>query len=111
MADFVLRVEAEVRSAANDLLDVGFVLFDAEAEIPGKEGIRAVLNAGINDEARFGERATQLGEHVLDLLNRVNFVERMFEVDIGGVEIAQSRDGGFGDCFEVFNEPVQEARS
>ena len=92
MADFVLRVEAEVSPAADDLRDVGFVFFDAEAKVPSQEGFNALLNAGMHNEAWFGKRAEHVPEDLLDLRYFVDFVERVFEVGICGVEIAKLRD-------------------
>ena len=74
MADFVLRVEAEVSPAADDLRDVGFVFFDAEAKVPRQQGFVALLNAGVHDEARFGQRAEHVGEDLLDFIYVVDFV-------------------------------------
>ena len=44
---------------------------------------------------------------MLYLVNFVDFIERIFELGICGVEIAQLRDSGFGDGFKVFDESVQ----
>ena len=46
-------------------------------------------------------------EDLLDLLYLVDFVERVFEVGICGIEIAQLRDSGFGDGFEVTNQVIE----
>ena len=74
MADFVLRVEAEVSPAADDLRDVGFVFFDAEAKVPRQQGFVALLNAGMHDESGFGKWAEHLGEDLFDFIYVMDFV-------------------------------------
>ena len=52
----------------------GLYFFDPEAEIPCEKGFVALLNAGMHDESRFGERAEHVGEDLLDFIYVMDFV-------------------------------------
>ena len=66
--------------------------FHPETELPDQQGTIVVHDLFGNDETRFGYLVEHVTKNALNGVNAANFVEGVFEVGVGAVELAEAGD-------------------
>ena len=103
--DQALGAEFQVRAAANGLPDIGAKTLEAEYKIPSQKALSAVHQLLRYDKMRLVEGHKHVAENALHPGQAADFVEWVFEVGLGCVEIAHSGDVSGLQVFKKKSNP------